>query len=112
MKDTDLLWSETDLLGVYFMNPQMIPGKLSCATIIEWMNEWRRGENNDASSVPKFERSDNLNGCDIRVQFGGMYIHKESKIQWHPYSKEQDLNLLFLTIIIRKSFKRLILKST
>ncbi len=100
MKDTDLLWSEKEILRVYFMNPARISEELPCATIIEWMNEWRRGENNDASSVPKFERSDNWNSCDIRVQFGGMYIHKETKIQWHPYSKEQDLNLLFLTIII------------
>ncbi len=71
---TNLLWDQEELL-VYFMNPEKFTKEIPCDTIIKWMNEWRGGEDNDASSVPKFVRSENQNHSDIRVQFDGMYIH-------------------------------------
>ncbi len=71
---TDLLWDQKELL-VYFMNPWNHPKDIPCETIIKWMNEWRGGEDNDASSVPKFVESRDQNDNDIRVQFDGMYIY-------------------------------------
>ncbi len=67
------------------MNPEKHPNKIKCDTIIEWMNEWRGGEDNDASSVPKFVESKDLYHSDIRVQFDGMYmvttnIHRQNSI--------------------------------
>ncbi len=64
------------------MNPANHPKDIPCDTIIEWMNEWRGGEDNDASSVPKFEESKDLYHSDIRVQFDGMYtcIHSQNSI--------------------------------
>ncbi len=56
------------------MNAARHPKDIPCDTIIQWMNEWRGGEDNDASSVPKFVRSEDQNDSDIRVQFYGMYI--------------------------------------
>ena len=73
---TDLLWNK-EKLDVYFMNAVNHPEEISCETIIEWMNEWRggRGGKDNASSVPKFVRSEdpNPNHNDIRVEFDGMY---------------------------------------
>ncbi len=67
---TDLLWDKKEIL-VHFNNPVMLPKEIPCETIIKWMNEWRGGEDNDASSVPKFVRSEDLYCSDIRVEFGG-----------------------------------------
>ncbi len=58
------------------MNPEKHP--IKCDTIIKWMNKWRgedNDEDNDASSVPKFVRSEDQNHSDIRVQFDGKYIY-------------------------------------
>ncbi len=74
MQGNNLLWSEKKL-QVFFKNPAKISEEISCETIIEWMNEWRGGKDNAASSVPKFVESRNPNHSDIRVQFNGMYIH-------------------------------------
>ncbi len=54
------------------MNAARHPKDIPCDTIIQWMNEWRGG--NDTSSVPKFVESRDQNDSDIRVQFDGMYI--------------------------------------
>ncbi len=75
MQGNNLLWRK-EKLKVFFKNPANISDEeISCETIIEWMNEWRGGKDNDASSVPKFVRSEDQNYSDIRVQFNGMYIH-------------------------------------
>ncbi len=62
---TDYLWDEEELL-VYFINPVEHPKEITCNTIIRWMNEWRGGEDNDTSSVPKFVESRDLCHNDIR----------------------------------------------
>ena len=76
MKGTNkLLWNEKELL-VYFMNAAKHPKDIPCETIIKWMNEWRGGEDNDASSVPKFVESRDPNHSDIRVEFhNGMHVY-------------------------------------
>lgn len=73
-KDTSKLWPKGSVLKVYFSNIQDLDSMMyegldiTRDTIIKWMNEWRSGAN---SPVPKFEKTRNIDGSDIRVQFTG-----------------------------------------
>ncbi len=58
----------------FHVNAEKAPKDIPCETIIEWMNEWRGGKGNDASSVPKFVESRDVNHSHIRVLFDGMYV--------------------------------------
>ena len=65
-------WRKSEL-KVFFMNyddKRYGQQPLTKGMIIDWMNEWRGGEE---SSVPKFELVNECDGSDIRITFSCKY---------------------------------------
>lgn len=68
------MWKGREVLFVYFLNPELLLGRLNVNKVMDWAKKWSE------SDIPKFERTNSSGDADITVEFGSKSWHDIVKI--------------------------------